>query len=159
MSKQTTSRAVMVVTILAILGIGTYAFAGWGMDYDRHGWGHHGPGWHHGGGDEPGYGYMRDDLSDDDVAAIKKEREAFFKATESIRQDIYAKRLALRSELAKKDPDVEKAQELQKEISSLEAKIDQERVDHMVKMKKINPNAGRGYGPERGRGSGGYCWR
>ena len=103
---------------------------------------------------------MRGNLSDDDVAALEKEREAFFKATENLRQDIYAKRLALRSELAKKDPDVKNAQDLQKAISDLEAKIDQERVDHMIKMKKINPNAGRGYGSGRGHGrGGGYCWR
>ena len=160
MNKQMTSKAVMVVTILAIVGFGTYAFAGWGMGYDRQGWRHHGPGWHHGGGGEHGYGYMRDNLSDDEIAALEKEREAFFNATETLRQDIYAKRLALRSELAKKDPDVKKAQDLQKEISDLEAKIDQERVDHMIKMKKINPNAGRGYGSGRGRGQGGgYCWR
>lgn len=160
MSKQIKSKTIVVVTILAIIGFGTYAFAGWGMDYDRHGWGHHGPGWHHGGGDERGYGYMRDDLSDDEIAALEREREAFFEATENLRQDIYAKRLALKSELAKKDPDVKKAQELQKEISNLEATIDQKRVDHMIKMKKINPHAGRGYGSGRGRGlGGGYCWR
>ena len=55
------------------------------------------------------------------------------------------------------DPDVKKAQELQKEISNLEATIDQKRIDHMIKMKKINPHAGRGYGSGRGRGSGGGC--
>lgn len=155
MSKYIKSRAVMVVAILAIVGFGTYAYAGWGMGYD-----HHGPRWHHGDGDEPGYGNMMGDLSDDDIAALEKEREVFFKAIENLRQDIYAKRLALRSELAKKDPDVKKAKDLQKEISDIEAKIDQERVDHMIKMRKINPNAGRGYGSGQAHGrGGGYCWR
>lgn len=160
MSKHMTSKTIMVVTILAIVGFGGYAFAGWGMDYDRHGRGHQGPGWHHDGRGGPGHGYMMGNLSDADVAALEKEREAFFKATEGLRKDIYAKTLALRSELAKENPDVKKAQEIQKEISDLEAKIDQEKIDHIIKMSKINPNAGRGYGSKRGRGyGGGYCWR
>ena len=69
--------------------------------------------------------------------------------------------------LARKEtPDAKKAARLQTEISKLESQLDQKRVDHMIKMRKLNPNAGsgrgfmgggqKGYGPRYG---GGYCWR
>jgi Spy/CpxP family protein refolding chaperone len=149
----------MVIGIVALLGIGVNAFAGWGK-----GW-HRGPGWHRGGWgmENPGYGY---NLSDEEIKALEKERQAFYNETESIRQDLYAKDLELRSELAKETPDVQKAARLQTEISKLESQLDQKRVDHLIKMRKLNPNAGRGrgfmgsggmgYGPRYG---GGYCWR
>lgn len=159
MSKHMTSKAIMVVMILAIVGFGTYAFAGWGMDYSRSGSGHQGRGLHQGGWG--GHGYMMGNLSDDEIEQIEKERESFFKATENLRQDIYRKDLELRGELAKENPDIKKAEKMQKEMSDLEAKIDQKRIEHMIKMKKINSNMGKGYGPGQGRGygRGGYCWR
>jgi len=76
--------------------------------------------------------------------------------------DIFQKRLELRSELAKQTPDVQKAVKLQKELSELKAQFDQKRIDHRIKMKKINPNVGRGFGGRGrvlGRGFGGPCWR
>jgi hypothetical protein len=155
----------MILGVVALLGIGVNAFAGWGMGYGHRGWGHHGPGWHRGdwGTGGPGYGYS---LSDDEIKALEKERQAFFNETESIRQDLYAKDLELRSELAKEIPDAKKAARLQAELSKLESQLDQKQVDHMIKMRKLNPNAGRGrgfmggggmgYGPRYG---GDNCWR
>ena len=103
---------------------------------------------------------MMGDLSDDEIAAMEKERNSFIEATENLRQDIYRNDLELRSELAKENPDIKKAGKIQKEISDLEAKIEQKRIEHMIKMKKINPNMGKGYGSGRGRGyGGGPCWR
>lgn len=144
---------------MALLGIAVNAFAGWGR-----GW-HHGPGWHNRGYEMsgPGYGY---NLSDDEIEALEKERQAFFNNTEAIRQDLYAKDLELRSELAKENPDAQKAAQLQKEISKLEAQLDQKQIDHMIKMRKLSPNMGRGMG-YMGRGGmgsgpgygGGNCWR
>ena len=162
MSKHVTSKAIMVVMILSIVGFGTYAFAGWGMGYSRSGSGHHGPGWHHGGWGGQGNGYMMGNLSNDEIEQLERERESFFKATENLRQDIYRMDLELRSELAKENPDTKKAGKIQKEISDLEAKVDQKRIEHMIKMKELNPNMGKGYGPGQGRGysrGGGGCWR
>ena len=97
-------------------------------------------------------------LSDDEIKALQKERNAFFEATQDLRQEIYQKRLELRSELAKKDPDANKAAKLQKEISKIEADFDQKRLDHQMKMRKINPKAGRGFmgGRPMGPGMMGY---
>ena len=42
MKSNINKKAIIVVSIVAILGLGTYAYADWGMGYG------HG-GWHHGG--------------------------------------------------------------------------------------------------------------
>ena len=94
---------------------------------------------------------------------MNKERSEFLKATENLRQDLYAKQLELRSEFAKENPDSKKASSLQNDISKLQSQLDQKRIDQMIEMKKINPDAGREYmtrgGMGYGAGSGGYCWR
>jgi Spy/CpxP family protein refolding chaperone len=103
----------------------------------------------------PGY---QSDLSDEDIARLDKERQAFFEATSEIREKLYQKELELRSELAKPEPDAKKAAGLQKEISNLEGQLDQKRLDQQIKMRKDFPRfgyRGQGYGP-RGMGRGMY---
>ena len=111
----------------------------------------------------PGYGY-RGNLNDDQTKALEKEQAAFMKATKAIRQDLYSKQLALQSELSKSDPDIATAMALQKEISELEAQLDQMRIDHIIKVRKIEPDTGRGFtamGPLMGYGGQypGSCWQ
>lgn len=145
--KRIASKIVTVLTVLTIMGFGAYAFAGEGMGYGRHhaGWDHHGSEWQDGGYGCPGYGYMMGNLSDEEIQKMDAQREAFFKSTEDLRQNIYQKELALESEFAKKNPDAKNAAKLQKEISDLRAQIDQKRIAHMIEMKKINPGLGSGY--------------
>jgi Spy/CpxP family protein refolding chaperone len=151
------SRTILILTVFALTGMGASALAGWGaMGYGHHGpmhhgWGHHGPGWKSGGGWGPGY---MGNLSDDEIKTLQKERNAFFEATQDLRQEIYQKELELRSEFAKKTPDAKKAAKLQREISNLEADFDQKRLDHQMKMRKISPKAGRGFMGGRPMGSG-----
>ena len=144
MKNNNISKVILILTVIAIAGFGAYAFADWGMGYDRHGLGMYGGGMGYGG-----QGYMGN-LSADEIGVLDQERAAFFKATKDLRQDIYAKELELRSELAKQNPDARNMADLQKEISELEAQLDQKRVEHVIKMKKINPDAGRGF---MGRGN------
>jgi hypothetical protein len=82
-------------------------------------------------------------LSDEDQKDLAKERQAFFSETQDLRQDIYKKRLELQSELAKKNPDAQKAAALHKDISKLAEEFDQKRLAFFLKMKKNNPNFGR----------------
>jgi len=82
-------------------------------------------------------------FSDEDQKTLDKERQAFFDDTQDLRQDKYQKRLELRSELAKKNPDAQKAAALQKDISKFKEEFDQKRLDFIMKMKKINPDIGR----------------
>lgn len=163
MKKSLTSITVVAVLGLVILGFGAYAFADRGMGYGHRGWAHYGQDMHHDDWCGSGDGYRKDDLSNDAIEQLEKEQKAFFSATQNLRQDIYAKELELKSELIKENPDADKAKILQKEISDLEGKIDQKRIDHMINMRKINPNAGRHFmgrgGMSYGRAQGGYCRR
>jgi Spy/CpxP family protein refolding chaperone len=156
-------KLITIVAAIALVGIGTFAYAHWSGDWGHHGRMHgggYGYGMPHGYYGNPGYG----DLSEDQVQALEKERNAFYRETEMIREDLYAQQLALQSELSKSDPDTAKAAELQKDISELESKLDQKRVDHMIKIGKIRPDAGRGFamrGPMMGYGGQypGACWQ
>ena len=51
------------------------------------------------------------------MAKLDQQRAEYFKATENLRQDLYAKQLELRSELAKENPDTSKVSKLQSDIS------------------------------------------
>jgi len=164
MKKISTRETLIIITVVAFLGFGAYAFAGWGMGPGMMGgWDNYGPGWHRGGYGDNGYGGMMGNFSDDQIQEMNTQRNTFFKATEDLRQDIYSKQLELRSELAKKNPDPKKAVNLQGDISKLQAQLDQKQIDHMVEMRKINPNTGRGFMGRGGMGyragTGGYCWR
>jgi len=163
--KSTAKIALTIITAFAVIGIAGYALAGWG----------HGPGWggrgghmmgYGGPGNCPGYGYgYGAGPAPEEHQAFERQRSEFLKETEGLRQDLYAKRLELRSELAKENPDAGKAAELQKAISDLEAQLDQKQLDYAIKNRDAAPGYGRGYA--RGYGRGGHmmgygpggCWR
>ena len=157
------AKGIMVLTVVALFGITTLAFAGWGRGYGHMmGSGGWGPGWYHQGG----YGYDQEgyygNLSSEEAAKLDQQRAEFFKATENIRQQLYEKELALRSELAKENPDTDNASKLQSEISKLQSELDQKRLDYEIKAGKSVPEYNRGYsgyGPMMGYGprGGGYC--
>jgi len=156
------NKLVIGLTIAVAIGIGSYAFAHMGGGYGYYEGMHGGPGMHHGYYDESGYGYPGN-LTDEDIQALEAERSVFFKETEDIRRNLYSKELELRSELYKKNPDASKAEALQKEVSELGSKLDQKRIDHMIKMRKLNPNVGGEYMGEYHMGYGNSflesCWR
>ncbi len=155
-----TGKVFMVLAIVAGFAIAATSFAGWSRGYGGDGY-HMGPGYgmHRGWAEGPrGYGGAgyRGDLSDEDITKLDKERQAFFEATSDLREKLYQKELELRSELAKPEPDAKKAAGIQKDISNLESQLDQNRLDHRIKMRKVFPRfgyRGDGYGP-RGSGMG-----
>jgi len=122
-----------------------------------------------------GYGRYAADLSPEQVQQIKKAREAFFNDTRALRDSLFDKRLALRTELHKSNPDVAAATQLQEEVSALQSRLDRKHVEHIIEMRKRNPDAGRGFGyggmgmghggrhmkgyGDGYRGGKGYCWR
>ena len=149
----TLKNAIITIVSVAIIGLGVNAFAHRGMGWG--GWGHHGSGMY--GQDRYGTEYDNQ-LSKEDYKKFEQKREAFFKETQDIRTNLLEKERELQSELAKSEPDAAKASRLQKEISKLQSQFDQKRIDHMVEMRKLNPNSGRGYrsgGPMMGYGSNG----
>jgi zinc resistance-associated protein len=156
MKKHFGKSVITVLVIGAVLVFSVNVFAGKG--YGRMGWGGGSQGQGYGPCGGPGYAA---DMNEEDVKKMETQRNTFFEATADLRQEVHQKRLALRSELAKKDPDTAVAKALQKEISALQAQLGEKRLDHMIEMKKINPNAGgrwmsggghMGSGPGQGRG-------
>lgn len=182
MMKGHTTTILTAIALVATLAVASYAFADWGRGWGGHmGYGPHhrgmmgygegygpGPG-EYGRGYGPGRGYPGDALSEEQIEKMEAQREAFFKDTEPIRQKLYEKQMALRSELAKEAPDMNAAKKLQGDVSDLRAEFDQKRLDHQLEMQKIVPEAGRGAMGQWGRGprGGGYgygygpgaCWR
>lgn len=153
-------KVVGVVAVIMIVGLGANAFAYRGMGSGKGGgYGCEGYGMQRGGGGPWA------DLSEEDRNKADQLRQTFFKEIAPSRRALYEKEMALRAELAKETPSAETATSLQKEISTLQADLDQKRINHVLAMKKINPNAGRGFGFHGGRSGGGYgkgggnCWR
>jgi len=147
-------KVMIVVAIVGIAGYAATSFAGWGRGGGGNCWGE-GGGYGQRGSAAPG---NQGNLSDQDMDKIQKERQAFFEDTRVTRENLYQKELELRSEMAKQDPDVNKAVALQKEVSELEGQLNQKRIEQRIKMKKENPDlfAGRGYGKGGGGMGRGY---
>jgi len=157
------AKGIMVLTVVAIFGIATLALAGWGPGYGyMMGPGGWGPGWYHSGGYGYGQGVYYGNLSAEDMTRLDQQRSEYFKATENLRQQLYEKELALRSELAMENPDTGKAAGLEREISKLQGEIDQKRQDYDTQAGNTGPNYNSGYGGYGpmmgyGPGGGGYC--
>jgi len=134
---------IIVLAFIGVVGFTINVFAHGGGMGRGDGWSHKGQGYHHRGGHGPRYS---DQLSEEEVKQLEQAREKFFNETKELRDDIFDKKRELRDELAKDEPDAAKASKLQKEISGLQGQFDQKRINHMLKMKKLNPNIGRGYG-------------
>lgn len=149
---------IMVFAIVAVISITSLAFAGWGngCGYGM-GRGNNDGGWNHQGG----YGHSQQgyngNLSTEEIAKLDQQRADFFKATDSTRQKLYEKELALQSELAKENPDTGKASKLQGEISRLQSDFDQKRLDYEIQARKSVPNYSQGSGRRGSMMSGGYC--
>ena len=162
----TPRNVIITIVSIAVLGIGVNAFAHGGMGRGG-GWGYHRGDMQYQGGCNQGY---MNRMTPEEFEQFEQKRNAFFKETEDIRTALIEKERELQNELAKEEPDVAQASRLQKEISDLQSQFDQKRIQHVVEMRKLNPNAGRGFvtgGPRRGpRGNmmgygnnrGGYCW-
>ena len=161
MKKGNLIKGMMILAVVSMIGLGATAYADWGKGYGRHGGGMEDQEMGYGPGSGNCSRGFKSDLSEEEVAKLDGERKVFFEGTESLRRNMYQKQLELRSELAKENPDAQKASSVQKEISDLESQFSQKRLDHMLKMKKINPDAGmKGLRSQsRGQARSGYSSR
>jgi peptidoglycan hydrolase CwlO-like protein len=78
-------------------------------------------------------------------ARLEAERTAFFEQTADLRAEIYKKKLAMKDELQKNEPDGQKLKTLHKEISKLESLLNKERYKFLKRLRMIHPQAGTGY--------------
>ena len=141
----TLRNVIITIASIAVLGIGINAFA-------YGGWGQHRGDMHYQGGYSKG---NMNQMSPEEYKQFEQKREAFRSETLDIRTSLFEKERALQNELAKDAPDVAQASRLQKEISDLQSQFDQKRIENMLEMRKLNPNAGRGFkadGPRKGSG-------
>jgi len=168
-----TSSKILAATVLVILiNFSGYVFAdqgsgygrqGKGIRYEEDGCGGPGSGWNRHRMGSRGFDRgFRGNLSDEALKEVTKERDAFFEATGELRRQIRQKKLELRAELAKDTPDAGKAVQIQKDVSKLKADFDGQRIEHRLRMKKIHPDLGQGFGSKGTKGSGkfdrGSCW-
>ena len=183
MKKYATLKTMMVMVLVLIMGTAGSALAyrgwsgqgqgGYGCSGDGYAWKrgggtgqgdfrHPGGGYGPMGGGAQGYGQGMTNMSREDYEKMEQLRQTFFKDTEILRSGLRSKAFELKSEFAKETPDVNTLKNLQKELSVLEAELDQKRIEHRLEMKKVNPAAGEGfrmgYGPKGGR-SGNGCGR
>ena len=155
-NKKKIEKLIGIFVVITVVGFGTVALAdqsttgqrynqgmqGRQMGPGNQGWGQRGSNWND--WSRGGQGNMGN-MSAEDMQKMQQERDAFLRDTEGLRQDLYNKDLELRNELNKQNRDDRKVANLQKKISQLETQFYRKRDEHMVKMQKINPNAGRGY--------------
>ena len=164
-------RTAITIGLLAfglIVAISAVAFAhggGYGRHMGEYGGHMMGPGYGggYGGGPMMGYGpgygrHMRGNggwgsLSEEDAAKIDAAREAFYKDTRELRDQIYDARGALRNEMEKDQPSEDQVVKLQKKVSQLQAKFDEKAVAHKLEMNKLMPEDYQSRGFRRG-----YCW-
>lgn len=108
-------------------------------------------------------------LSQEQIERLQSLHSKFFSETASLRGDLYKKQLELETLFTNPNPDVEKAGKLQAEISDLEGKLDQKRLQAQLEARKIltpeqiaqlPPGCTLGFGPPgcgRGFGFRGGC--
>lgn len=125
------TKMVVVVSMFVIAGFSVNVFAGMGRGMGMMGGNY---------GMEMSKQGVRNNLSEDQIKQANEERKRFFNSTEDIKQQVYEKELELKYVLAKKSPDAQYAMDLQKQLSMLETQFNQKRIEHIIKMKKIDPN-------------------
>jgi len=127
----------LVAFFTVALAVG--ASADMGRGYGHRSQMHNGSGWNQGG-----WG-VSDNLSEEDIKKLEEERKTFFEGTKDLRRKVYQKRLELASEMARQNPDVARAGTIQKEISATKSQLAQKRLDHIFRIRKINPDLGMGF--------------
>jgi Spy/CpxP family protein refolding chaperone len=118
--------------------------------HGQHG-GHHMMG---GGGGHRGPANDSANLSEEQAQKIEQEKQAFQNDSRDLKAQIFQKNLELMAEIAKLQPDTKKAVELQKELSNMEAQLDRKYIDHILRIKVINPYMVIGHDMMRSGGMG-----
>lgn len=89
-------------------------------------------------------------LSDADAAKLRASQRKFYQDTQSLRNQIDQKQLALSSEMDRANPNRDRVMKLQKELSKLQSEFDQKALAHRLEIRKLLPDnyQGNAYGYE-----------
>jgi Spy/CpxP family protein refolding chaperone len=90
-------------------------------------------------------------LTDEQREKIAEVRKSFIDKTTDLRNDLRTKHTELINILSTAEPNEEKAKKVQKEISNIRAELDQKRLELMLEILKIDPDARYGQGIMRNR--------
>ncbi|MFP4445465.1 MAG: periplasmic heavy metal sensor [Desulfosudaceae bacterium] len=147
---------VMVVLITGVFAVQAFAHMG-GHHRGGGGFGHHGAYGNQPGCGPYGSGPAWNKLAGEEREQFLQEREKFFAATQELRNQYQAKRLALSNEYAREKTDPARIRALEKELFEISAKLDKARFEHRLTMQeKFGDNAAgfsrKGYKPGYGRG-------
>ena len=158
-------RFAMILGVLVLVGAVTLPVFAWGPGW---GWGHHMMGyWGAYPGSTEDYGNLTSEQRNQLNALDRK----FYDETADLRNQIWTKSSEVDSILNTANPDLEKAKALQKEISELRARLDEENLNYQLEAHKIVPQGQSGeayaggwyghhmggFGPGIGYGPG-SCW-
>ncbi len=93
-------------------------------------------------------------LTAEQQAELRELRQEFADQTRELRESLQARRLEMRTLMGSSSPDGKELKRVQKEMNTLRTQLDDARIDHVLKVKEINPQAFSGYG----RGYGSHAW-
>jgi len=92
-------------------------------------------------------------LTTEQKEQIEKLRKKYRDDNADTLKQLMTKRFDLNTILDSDKPDADKAKAIQKEISDLNAKLAQKKIDLYIEMRKINPDAKFGRGSGKGMGA------
>jgi len=162
---------IALLSVLLIVPLAVWAH-GWGVGggHMMGNWGG-GPGYMMGNwGGGPGHynqydrGYTA--LNDKQQEQLEELNRRFYDNTRELRAKLWSKSAELNALLSETNPDTGKISKLQKEISDLQAKLDEKAVNNEIEARKIAPETRLGGGYGYGHMMGGYgmgygpgaCW-
>jgi Spy/CpxP family protein refolding chaperone len=165
-------KIITVLGILALIGAFAVPVMAHGTNWGRGG--HMMDNWGRGGhmmdnwGNHPGYGYQGgmgfSQLNEKQREELTKLDERFYTETKNLRDQYYAKSVEFETAFTAETPDRNKINGLQKELSEIQANLDQARIEYELEARKIVPGqTGRGgysqnWMGNRGGYSAGGCW-
>jgi len=89
---------------------------------------------------------LEQNLTAEQQAELQKLRQDFADQTRELREGLQAKRQEMRTLMESSSPDKKELKRVQAEINTLRAQLADARIDHVLKVKEINPQAFSGYG-------------
>ena len=173
MKKVAIGLVVAVAVGLIVLPFAVAGPGGRGGNFGGPGYGGYmmGPGY---GPNYGGYGPQTSQLTPEQTQKLDQLRQKYWEETKALRADLFAKNQELRGLSIQANPDPKAIEKLQKEVFSLQQKLQEKNFAFQQEMDKIAPGYWGGYGQGYGHGrghhgygygygpgpqGGGYCWR